>query len=351
MVGLHCEKCGNLMSVNEKTCGVCGTPVDSLKIDINNKKVSDEISNSVICSGCGALIPHNAKFCRKCGTTLNKNDDKHQKFQLIKIIKASQANINNIENIETKESANRINKHSIPNKKQNSTLNIKEKASSFINSIANVLKNFINKISDILKSKNKYNNENNIVLKNQPQKKGFVLLDFILEASNPSILYLEETKIPWIFYMIFPALSYLFLFLQTGLDRADMGFIEPAGVFKTSVYGLILGCILFFFLSAVLFLIAYIFKKPIEFLKVLECVGIAHLLPLIINLSGFTFRFLTGWDTSVTFGLTGVMISLIPLLGFILNIYKNKITPVLINITALGIAIILGCNIVFFLHV
>jgi RNA polymerase subunit RPABC4/transcription elongation factor Spt4 len=332
MEDIYCEKCGNLIKKGEMTCSVCGMSLDKTKKIENRQsdiKKSGQSPDIVKCSGCGALISVNSKFCRKCGTIVNKKNDKN-KFQIKKIIEASKDEeiAEASDNSETSE---------------NDSGGMKTKVNQYKAA-------FMKMLLHIFKPDRKAGDKPDIKSIGQILKKKTFYKDIISEALHPDILYQKKEELPWYLFILFPVFSYLFLFMQIGLDRVGLGFIEPLGVLSEVIYGLILGIILFFALAFILYIIAVINKKSLELTKLLSCIGISHLLPFNIIFLGFLLRFFTGWSTSVTFGITGVLITLIPILNLIMYIYKNKISSVIINIISLGTVILVGCNTVFFIN-
>ena len=76
---MYCNKCGNLISDNQKYCNKCGNLVNY---------------NPKLCSKCGNIISENQKYCNKCGNLI---DYKYNNVRVtVKKTKVNNLNKNNL---------------------------------------------------------------------------------------------------------------------------------------------------------------------------------------------------------------------------------------------------------------
>ncbi len=143
-----------------------------------------------------------------------------------------------------------------------------------------------------------------------------------------------------------PALTFLLYFWQYGADRLRLQLTGNSDVALLCLFGLIAGPVLTALTAAIL----KIFIRQTAFSDLVTDIGFTFSLPLLINLVGLILNAIFDINTSVIFGLTGVLFSIIPLFDVICASIKTKrsFLTALVLITAAG-AIYMICPALIFI--
>ena len=164
---------------------------------------------------------------------------------------------------------------------------------------------------------------------------------------NPSALIKKSNnhKLKYIGLAV-PALTFLLYFWQYGADRLRLQLTGNSDVALLCLFGLIAGPVLVTLTAAIL----KIFIKQAAFSDLVTDVGFTFSLPLLINFIGLLFNAIFDMNTSLIFGLTGVLFSIIPLFDVICSSVNKKraFLTSLILISAAG-AIYMICPAVIFM--
>jgi hypothetical protein len=108
-------------------------------------------------------------------------------------------------------------------------------------------------------------------------------------------------------------LAFTFFFLQTGLDLWRAGLKSPAGVVAFALIGTLYGTVT----VALVATVAWAVSRPLGGEKSLDwalrAFTLSYCPALIYALLGLLFNMAFGWNTSIAFGVTGMLWALMPL--------------------------------------
>jgi hypothetical protein len=160
---------------------------------------------------------------------------------------------------------------------------------------------------------------------------------------NPGgVLKKAVTGIPWPFSLSISTLAFLLFFMQTGLDLARTGQKGVWSVVWLSVEGLLFGSVGIATLAVIAWGIARIFKgdKPLKW--AVSAFGLGYCSTLIFTSLGLLFSIFLHWNTSVAFGVTGVLWAIGPMVASIREMSRENTALAIILATICSALLLLG---------
>ncbi len=131
---------------------------------------------------------------------------------------------------------------------------------------------------------------------------------------NPGGASAEQAAVvPWILALAVSGAAFGLFFLQTALDRLDVGSLPPVGVATMPLVGLIYGVLGVPALALVAWLVLRVAGSEAKPGEVVRSFGLAYSPTLIAILLGLAAHVLLGWRTAVAFGVAGVLWALGPI--------------------------------------
>lgn len=154
---------------------------------------------------------------------------------------------------------------------------------------------------------------------------------------NPSaVLQKAVGGVRWPFSLIISALAFTLFFMQTGLDLLRNGQKSAGFVALLSVEGLLFGSLGIALLAGIAWAITKIFKgdKPLGW--AVSAFGLGYCSTLIFTVLGLLFSLLLHWNTSVAFGVSGVLWATGPMIASIKQMSRDN--------TALSVIVATVCS-------
>ena len=148
--------------------------------------------------------------------------------------------------------------------------------------------------------------------------------------------------IPWPFSLAISALAFMLFFMQTGLDLMRVGLKGIGFVVLLSVEGLLFGSLGIALLAVIAWGISRLFKgdKPIGW--ALSAFGLGYCSTLIFTVLGMLFSLILHWNTSVAFGVSGVLWATGPMIASIKEMSRDNTTLSVIVATICSGLLLLG---------
>jgi hypothetical protein len=142
--------------------------------------------------------------------------------------------------------------------------------------------------------------------------------------------------IPWPFSLAISALAFMLFFMQTGLDLMRIGLKSIGFVVLLSVEGLLFGSLGIALLAVIAWGITRLFKgnKPLGW--VLSAFGLGYCSTLIFTVLGLFFSLVLNWNTSVAFGVSGVLWATGPMIASVKEMSRDN--------TALSVIVATICS-------
>jgi hypothetical protein len=160
---------------------------------------------------------------------------------------------------------------------------------------------------------------------------------------NPgAVLRNMTTGIPWPLALGISALAFMLFFMQTGLDLVRIGLKTSGFVVLLSVEGLLFGSLGVALLGVLAWMITRIFKGKKSIGWVLSAFGMGYFSTLIFTGLGMLFSIFLHWNTSVAFGVSGVLWATGPMIASIREMSRDNTTLSVILATICSGLLLLG---------
>jgi hypothetical protein len=143
-------------------------------------------------------------------------------------------------------------------------------------------------------------------------------------------------RIPWPFSLSVSALAFMLFFMQTGLDLMRVGLKGIGFVVQLSVEGAIFGSVGIALLAMIAWGITRIFKGNKSLGWALSAFGLGYCSTLIFTVLGLLFSLILNWNTSVAFGVSGVLWATGPMIASIKEMSRDN--------TALSVIVATICS-------
>ena len=160
---------------------------------------------------------------------------------------------------------------------------------------------------------------------------------------NPgAVLQKAVGGIPWPFSLAISALAFTMFFMQTGLDLMRIGLKGIGFVVLLSVEGFLFGSLGIALLAVIAWVITRLFKgdKPIGW--AISAFGLGYCSTLIFTVLGMFFSLLLHWNTSVAFGVSGVLWATGPMIASIRQMSRDNTALSVIVATICSALLLLG---------
>lgn len=159
---------------------------------------------------------------------------------------------------------------------------------------------------------------------------------FAMMINPGAVLQKAVARIPWPFSLCISALAFMLFFMQTGLDLLRIGQKGPGFVVLLSVEGLLFGSLGIAVLAAIAWVITRLFRgnKPLGW--AVSAFGLGYCSTLIFTVLGMVFSLVLHWNTSVAFGVTGVLWATGPMIASIKQMSREN--------TALSVIVATVCS-------
>ena len=147
----------------------------------------------------------------------------------------------------------------------------------------------------------------------------------IIMMFNPGeIIKNNIAQIKWPFSLMISMGAFVLFFLQTGLDLMRTGQKQLPFVLMLVLAGALFGFVGVGFLAALSWAVAGIFKGEKTFSWVLTAFGLSFCSSLVYGLFGLVTALVLNWNTSIVFGVTGVLWATGPIISTIREMLRGK---------------------------
>lgn len=149
--------------------------------------------------------------------------------------------------------------------------------------------------------------------------------------------------------LLLPALTYILFSLQLVFDRLSF-ILTMTGIksMLTVFIGLIVGAVTSLASAGIILAALNLRGRKSDYQCVLLCTDISYIVPVIISFVGLIARVAFSAPSTMAFGIPALLFSLIPYGRFAKDLLKNDLIAYLLVMTAEGLIIIFGANIIMF---
>lgn len=136
--------------------------------------------------------------------------------------------------------------------------------------------------------------------------------------------------------------AFTLFFLQTGLDLVRTGRADWLRAAMLAGAGLVYGVVGISLLAILVWVLTRPFRGPQSLGWTIRAFGLAYSATLIYAILGAGFNVVLGWNTSMAFGVTGVLWALGPVNSVIQEMARGKLAVSLLLATICGGALLYG---------
>jgi hypothetical protein len=165
----------------------------------------------------------------------------------------------------------------------------------------------------------------------------------LLMMVNPGpVLAQSMNRISWPFALSVSGAAFALFFFQTGLDRWHANALTGAGCALLALLGAVYGTVGI----AAVGLVAWALSKLIGGDQppgwVIRAIALSYSSALVYAAAGLAFNLVLKWNTSLAFGVTGVLWALGPMMAVFRQISKGKTAGSIVLATICGALVLLG---------
>jgi hypothetical protein len=160
---------------------------------------------------------------------------------------------------------------------------------------------------------------------------------------NPNVVLKKMVAgIPWPFSLVISGLAFMLFFMQTGLDLMRIGLKGISFVVLLSVEGLLFGSLGIALLALIAWVITRLFKGDRPLGWAVSAFGLGYCSTLIFTVLGLFFSLVLHWNTSVAFGVSGVLWATGPMIASIKEMSRDNTAISVIVATICSGLLLLG---------
>lgn len=152
----------------------------------------------------------------------------------------------------------------------------------------------------------------------------------------------KMTQVPCYLALLISGSAFLLFFLQTGLDLARQGSAGFLLVFAIAALGLIYGTAGIVFLAYISWTLTRAQQQGASLAWAVSSFALGYSATLVYSLLGLFFSLAFGWNTAVSFGVTGVLWALRPNMAIVRKMSGDRLGLSLALTSLNGFIILLG---------
>jgi len=142
--------------------------------------------------------------------------------------------------------------------------------------------------------------------------------------------------------LLVSGVAFMLFFLQTGIDRARDGQLDAGGIALLSLVGLVFGTAGISMTAVVGWAGARLMGGSGKLGEAIRAFALAYSATLIYTAMGLAFNLILGWNTTVAFGVTGVLWALGPMISVLKGMVGGRGWPATLLATACGLMVLVG---------
>lgn len=164
---------------------------------------------------------------------------------------------------------------------------------------------------------------------------------------NPGeVVKSQMGKISWPFSLLVSGSSFMFFFMQTGIDLYRNGQAGATTVVLLAMLGLFYGTAGIALLAIMVWALAQASERNITMEWAVSAFALGYSATFIYAVSGLIFSLAFGWRTAVAFGVTGVLWALRPTMYTIKQMSGDRLAFSIAMTTLCGAILLLGWTLV-----
>lgn len=183
---------------------------------------------------------------------------------------------------------------------------------------------------------------NTVMLVEMPRWK--VALNMIINPGE--VVKNQMNKISWPYSLLISGSSFMFFFMQTGIDLYRNGQGGSTTIVLLAMLGLLYGTAGIALLAVMVWAISQAGERNIAMEWAISAFALGYSATFVYSASGLVFSLAFGWRTAVAFGVTGVLWALRPTMYTIKQMSGDRLAFSIAMTTLCGAILLLGWTIV-----
>lgn len=171
---------------------------------------------------------------------------------------------------------------------------------------------------------------------------------WLLFALNPVAVLKEEKIHKWYLYLILPSVGWMIFFLQVGLDKNRNGYFATGRIILLTFMGLIIGYIAVGLIGALLTFILAALGKKSRLDQVISNIALSHTYMTFSVILGLVYS-LFGYNSAATFGITGLLCTLLPIYAGIRTLTKGSSFLAPLLATVVGVLLLAAWQLIMYI--
>lgn len=165
---------------------------------------------------------------------------------------------------------------------------------------------------------------------------------FLMMTNPGQVVAARMSTVSWPFALLVSGSAFSLFFLQTGLDiaRGNDEVLRTAGA--SAVIGALYGSVGIVFMGVLAWLLSRLFAARQPAGWVIRALALSYSSALVYAAIGLPFNLVLGWNTSLAFGVTGVLWALGPMNAVFKELSGGRIGPGIALATVCGGLVLLG---------
>ena len=160
---------------------------------------------------------------------------------------------------------------------------------------------------------------------------------------NPGVVLKSAIeRVPWPFSLAVSTLAFTLFFLQTGLDLVRSGQRSPVFAAVLTAEGFLFGSVGIALLAVIAWVLTRPFKSGKHIGWAISAFGLGYCSTLIFDILGIVFSMFLKWNTSMVFGVSGVLWATGPMIATIRTMCRGNTVLSIIVATLCSGLLLLG---------
>jgi hypothetical protein len=165
------------------------------------------------------------------------------------------------------------------------------------------------------------------------------LKKLIFQALNPASVLRKEERLKWHLLLLFPASGWFLFFLQVGIERYRQLMFNAWNVIAISLLGFIFGYVAVGLAGWLISFVLAQIRMETRMDQVISLIAMSHTYMVVSMILGLIYN-LFGNSSSASFGIPGLMCTLLPIYSGIRSLGKGKAFLPPLLATATGVMLI-----------
>ena len=146
------------------------------------------------------------------------------------------------------------------------------------------------------------------------------IMCLLKSAVQPQKMLNQDSIIKSLMGTLLPMITLALFFLQIGLDKKSIGLSDKGKIAISCILGALSAIVFILIAAGIIKIFALITKTNVPYTDLIFAIGFIFEIPFVINLIGVICNLVLGKNTSLSFGITGLLMMILPMFYLIMSI-------------------------------